>query len=106
MVLFDPPYSARQAAEVYKLHGDDNLEVHVSNNKYWSLCKDEVARITRVGGCVLSFGWNSNGIGKNRWFEIERVLLVAHGGCHNDTICVCETKSVEQISMTEDWCDN
>ena len=26
-------------------------------------------------------------------FEIERVLLVAHGGWHNDTICTIERKT-------------
>ena len=25
-------------------------------------------------------------------FEIERILLVAHGGWHNDTICTVERK--------------
>ena len=63
------------------------------NNSYWSKCKDEIARIMKPGGKVVSFGWNSNGIGKKRGFEITRILLVAHGSQHNDTICTVEVKT-------------
>lgn len=45
-----------------------------------------------TGGKVISFGWNSCGIGKTRGFEIERILIVCHGGHHNDTICTVEKK--------------
>ncbi len=30
--------------------------------------------------------------GITRGFTIEEILLVAHGGVHNDTICVVERK--------------
>lgn len=33
-----------------------------------------------------------NGIGKTRGFEIVEILLVAHGGNHNDTIVTVERK--------------
>lgn len=32
------------------------------------------------------------GIGKTLGFNIEEILLVAHGGWHNDTICTVERK--------------
>jgi hypothetical protein len=57
--------------------------------------KNEIARIVKPGGTVLSFGWNSNGVGKNRGFEIIEILLVAHGGQHNDTICIAEKKLIK-----------
>lgn len=41
---------------------------------------------------VISFGWNTNGMEINRGFKIEEILLVAHGGAHNDTICTVERK--------------
>lgn len=41
---------------------------------------------------VITFGWNSGGIGKTNGFEIEQILLVPHGGWHNDTICTVERK--------------
>ncbi len=43
-------------------------------------------------GIVISFGWNTNGIGKTKGFEIIEILMVAHGGSHNDTICTVERK--------------
>ena len=54
--------------------------------------KKEVHRLVKQGGLVLSFGWNSGGIGKSLGFEIIEILLVAHGGAHNDTICTVERK--------------
>lgn len=61
---------------------------------YWSRMKDEIARILSPEGLCISFGWNSNGIGKKRGFEILEILLVAHGGAHNDTICMVEKKII------------
>jgi len=46
-------------------------------------------------GIVVSFGWNSGGIGKKYGFEIEEILLVPHGGSHNDTIVTVERKIKE-----------
>ena len=88
-LCFDPPYSQRQLKEMYHDIGFS----YEMNNSYWSKCKDEIARIMKPGGKVVSFGWNSNGIGKKRGFEITRILLVAHGSQHNDTICTVEVKT-------------
>ena len=33
---------------------------------------------------VLSFGWNSVGFGSGLGFELEEIMLVSHGGEHND----------------------
>ena len=88
-LMFDPPYSQRQLREVYDNAG---LSLEIMNNSYWSKCKDGIARIIKPCGKVISFGWNSSGIGKNRGFEITRVLLVCHGSQHNDTICIVEKK--------------
>lgn len=95
MVLYDPPYSMRQASECYKSFGKEKLSGTVTNMRYWSQCKDESARIIKPGGICLSCGWNSMGLGKNRGFEIEEILLVPHGGNRNDTIIVLERKIVE-----------
>lgn len=37
-------------------------------------------------------GWNSNGLGKGRGFELDELLIVAHGGSKNDTIVTVEEK--------------
>lgn len=92
MVLYDPPYSISQAAEMYKSYGKDKLEVHVSNMGYWARCKDNVARILKPGGIAIVCGWSSNGIGINRGFQLKELLLVPHGGSKNDTIVTVECK--------------
>ncbi len=56
--------------------------------------KDQMAIITKPNGVVISFGWNSNGMGLSRGFEIEKILIVAHGGPHNDTIVMKERRVI------------
>ena len=91
-ILFDPPYSISQAAECYRSFGKEKLEVSVANMGYWKAVKDEMARILKSGGKAICFGWSSMGLGKNRGFEMTRILLVPHGGSKNDTICTVEIK--------------
>jgi len=91
-LLFDPPYSIRQAKEIYDSFGADKLEVTPNSMEYWSKCKNEVARIIKIGGKAICFGWSSMGIGLNRGFEMTRILLVPHGGSRNDTICTVEIR--------------
>lgn len=88
-VLYDPPYSLRQVKECYNGYGK---EVQGWDKTFYSNHKKEISRIVKKGGKVISFGWNSGGIGKKYGFEIERILLVPHGGHHNDTICTVERK--------------
>ena len=83
-VLYDPPYSITQARKYGKKE--------FASMEYWADCKNEIARILKPGGKAMCFGWNSMGLGKNRGFTMERILLVAHGGSKNDTICTVETK--------------
>lgn len=90
-VLFDPPYSPRQVAECYHNIGHDT-NWKTTSAQFWKLQKDEISRIVKKGGKVITFGWNSGGIGKTNGFEIRRILLVAHGGWHNDTICTVEDR--------------
>ena len=88
--VFDPPYSQRQLKEMYKNAGLSFN--HPMNSGYWAVCKKEIGRMMRPGGKVISFGWNTNGIGKKHGFEIIRIVLVAHGSQHNDTIATVEKK--------------
>lgn len=90
-VLFDPPYSPRQIAECYKGVG---RAVHMKDTQssFYSDRKDAAARALMPGGLAICFGWNSQGFGKTRGFEMEEILLVAHGGAHNDTIVTVERK--------------
>ena len=83
-VLYDPPYSITQA----RMYGKKEF----SSMKYWADCKNEIARILKPRGKAICFGWTSMGLGKNRGFEMQRILLVPHGGSKNDTICTVEIK--------------
>ena len=91
IVLFDPPYSPRQVSECYKKL-DKTVNMQTTQSSYWSNLKKEISRIVRPGGKVISCAWNSGGIGKTLGFEIEEILLVPHGGWHNDTIVTVERK--------------
>ena len=83
-ILYDPPYSITQA----RMYGKKEF----SSMKYWADCKSEIARILKPGGKVICFGWSSMGVGINRGFEMQRILLVPHGGSKNDTIVTVEIK--------------
>ena len=91
IVLYDPPYSSRQVSEVYRKF-NKTVDLETTSSKYWRLQKDEIARILKPHGKCISFSWNSNGIGKCRNFKPLEILLVAHGGHHNDTIVTVEEK--------------
>jgi len=95
-VLFDPPYSPRQFKECYEAM-KLKTPFEVFNAGYLAKCRDRIGNLVKPGGKVISFGWNSNGAGKKRGFDIERVLLVAHGGGHNDTIVTVERKIQESL---------
>jgi len=91
-VLLDPPYSISQAAELYRGVGADRLADGPHNMAYWADIKDEIARIVKPRGKAICFGWSSMGLGRERGFVMQRVLLVPHGGSKNDTIVTVETK--------------
>jgi len=91
MVLYDPPYSPRQVSECYKNLGK-TVNMQTTQASYWSNHKKEIGRIVKTGGIVITCGWNSGGIGEKYGFKIIEVLLVPHGGWHNDTIVTVEKK--------------
>lgn len=95
-VLYDPPYSPRQVSECYNDVGY-NVTWDTTKASFWSNHKKEISRILRQGGKVITFGWNSGGIGKTYGFYKTRILLVPHGGWHNDTICTVEIKMGKMI---------
>jgi hypothetical protein len=94
LVIFDPPYSPRQISECYQQIGRI-VTMQDTQGKSWTDWKAAISKIVSINGIVLSFGWNSVGMGKKHGFEIIEILLVCHGGMHNDTICIAE----KRISM-------
>jgi len=91
VVLYDPPYSLRQVSECYKSVGVEVTQ-ETTQSSWRAKHLDEIARILKPNGTVLCFGWNSSGVGMKRGLDMVEVLIVPHGGSHNDTICTCEIK--------------
>ena len=97
-VLFDPPYSFHQLNVSYNNEGEKITDTYRRD------LKKEICRIVKPGGIIISFGWNSNGVSIDhkpgaglKVMEKTRILLVAHGGGHNDTIVTVERKIQETL---------
>ena len=90
-VIFDPPYSYRQVGEHYKAVGKKATSMDTSAN-FYNRVMNAICDSIKPGGYALSFGWNTNAFGKNRGFEPVEILIVSHGGHHNDTLCTAEWK--------------
>jgi hypothetical protein len=103
-VLYDPPYSTRQLSEVYTKMGR-SVNMETTQAAFWANLKKQIGRITKTGGVVVSCGWNSGGIGKKYGFEMLEVLLVPHGGHHNDTIVTIERKNRKLYKSNESLID-
>lgn len=80
MVLFDPPFSDRQAKK-YEL-GDTNLYC-TGDGRIGKLCK-EVERVLKPGGVMVKLGYNSSKPTKN--FDLLELMVVNFGGTRNDVI--------------------
>lgn len=98
--IFDPPYSPRQMAECYKSVGLKVGMEETQNARLYKRVRDALDAIIAPGGFVLSFGWQSAGMGMKRGYEMIDLLLVNHGGGHNDTICIAERKRTDGGNIT------
>lgn len=93
VVLFDPPYSPRQISEMYQKIGRKCTTEDTQSPRLYSAVKDELARILKPCGYAICCGWNTMGIGLTRGFTMVAVLMVTHGGAHNDTLVTVECKT-------------
>ena len=89
-VLFDPPYSPRQIAEVYSQIGRAPTKHDTQNMRLYREVRLRAARLLKPHGLAITCGWNTVGFGRE--FVIEEILLVCHGGAHNDTIVTVQRK--------------
>jgi len=87
-VVLNPPITFKQAERYIKSFG----KTWDGRTSWWKVLKDEASRVIRPGGKCISIGWDSNGLGKNRGFLMERILIVAHGGHWRDTLVLVERK--------------
>ena len=92
LAILDPPYSPRQISECYQEAGIKCGMKETQNAALYSRVKNAMAEVLTDDAIVLSFGWNSAGMGQKHGFEQIEIMLVCHGGAHNDTICLAERK--------------
>ncbi len=79
-IILDPPYSLRKSREKY-------------GGRYigsFTKIKNELPRILRTGGRIITFGYDSVGMSKSRGFIKIAILLICHSGDHDDTVAVVE----------------
>lgn len=86
-LVFDPPYSFHQAVVSYGMARKQKV----------SHARDVVEYVLKPAGRVISLGWNSTGMSGGRGFTKEALLLVNHGGSHNDTIVLAEQRTGDQL---------
>ena len=79
-ILLDPPYAYRKSMEMYK---------GIRCSPFRQL-KDEITRVLKKNGKVITFGYHSNTMGAGRGFMVEKVALFSHGGAIHDTIASVE----------------
>ncbi len=91
LVMIDPPYSPRQVKECYDSIGLPMKQTDALLGFTRKRLKAAVTAISAPECVVLTFGWNTVGMGINGWV-IEEILLVCHGSDHNDTICMAERR--------------
>ena len=87
VVILDPPYSSLQVSK----HYTSGKQRHLADPTINVIFR-RAAELIPVGGVCLSFGWNSAGLGKERGYTIEEILMVYHCGHKNDTICLAERR--------------
>ena len=85
VVITSPPYNIGKPYGKYK----DKITLDLWTDLIKEVTK-EVFRILKPNGLVITFGYHSNTMGKNRGFEVERIALFSHGGAIHDTIASVE----------------
>jgi hypothetical protein len=86
-VIIDPPFSFNQASKHYKNSAGKCLGVG------WvptvrRLAGDKL----KAGGLMFCCGWDGNGAGNKKAFNLVRVVVCAHGQSRNATILTVDQK--------------
>jgi len=92
LAILDMPYSPRQISECYKEAGLTVGMKETQNAALYARVKSALMSCLTSDAIVLSFGWNSAGMGKKHGFEQIELMLCCHGAAHNDTICLAERR--------------
>lgn len=98
LFIFDPSYSPRQIAECYQQIGR-TVTMQDTQSSFWKKVRDAAVPILTDDAIVISCGWNSSGMGRKRGFELLEILMVCHGGAHNDTIVTVEKRLPRNLEL-------
>ena len=90
-VLFDPPYNLRKSREKY-------MGIYTSELRK---IKTEIPYIIKENGFVISYGYDTTGMGRQRGFELIHICIVNHSGDYNDTLCIIERKLQQKINFAD-----
>lgn len=89
-VLFLNMFNDRSVDGVFLYDTDDN------NNDIHTVRK-EIERILKQGGKVITISHNSYGVGYEKGFDIEKIIILTNEYERNDIICVVETKITSEL---------
>ena len=92
LLIVDPPWTCRQISECYKGFGMPVTKETTQIGKLYKEVRNAAMPLLADDAVVLSFGYNSNRMGKKRGFEIVEIMLVNQGGPHQDIICLAERR--------------
>jgi len=86
VVLVDPPYSPRQISECYKAIGR-KFTMQDAHNAIFNKCiRKAVDRIAKQSAKIIWCGWSTVGMTEAMGWKLNQVLILTHGGGHNDTL--------------------
>jgi len=85
-IILDPPYAYRKSMEMYNGHKASRF----------NMIKDLISGILNDDGIVITFGYHSVSMGRNRGFQQSKILLMSHGGAIHDTIATIEIKEKKE----------
>lgn len=75
-VIYNPPYSPKRIKEFLRKGGYKESSMKQYTKDFHKKRKDEVSRILRKGGIVLSVSGSSLGMTKERGFSLKEVLYL------------------------------
>lgn len=86
VILVDPPYSPRQVSECYQQIGRKVTMQDTQSGNLYKQIRQSINRIAKDSCKVIWCGWSTVGMTKGLGWELKHVLMMCHGGAHNDTI--------------------
>jgi len=101
LIIFDPPYSLHQLKTTYEGAGGRMTADDTGRVNRWTKERNVVNDILKIGGIVISCGWNSSGMGEGRAYEKLELLVTCCGAGHNDILTLVERKLVHQPRLFE-----